>query len=130
MIPLRSPEHKGVINEELRRKIFPGALETLCTVHLDFLSQLEPRVASWHDSSCLGDVILKIVMFFKLYPVYVSEFEIQMKTLKETKAQNTNFCDFLNGAFLKMNDSSNDLASLLVTPVQRIPRYLMLVKVS
>ena len=27
-----------------------------------------------------------------------------------------------------MNDTSNDLASLLVTPVQRIPRYLMLVK--
>jgi hypothetical protein len=31
-------------------------------------------------------------------------------------------------AFKAMNDPSNDLASLLVTPVQRIPRYLMLVK--
>lgn len=43
-----------LINEELRRKIFPGALETLNTVHLDFLGQLEPRVAAWNEESCLG----------------------------------------------------------------------------
>jgi hypothetical protein len=51
-----------------------------------------------------------------------------MKTLKETKSSNDKFAKFLKAAFKEMNDPSNDLASLLVTPVQRIPRYLMLVR--
>lgn len=63
----------------------------------------------------------------------------------KTKLSNANFASFLGEAFKvsearhvccvvvkiwsqAMNDPSNDLASLLVTPVQRIPRYLMLVK--
>ena len=83
---------------------------------------------SWEENSKLGDVIMKVVNYFMLYPVYVSEFEIQMKTLRETKKSNPKFAEFLNEAFVKMEDKSNDLGSLLVTPVQRIPRYLMLVK--
>ncbi len=121
-------QKKDILAEELRRRIFPASLETLSKVHVDFLGKLRPIVSSWTDTSKIGDLLLEIVVFFKLYPVYVSEFETQMKALKETKASNPNFAAFLSDAFKAMNDPSNDLASLLVTPVQRIPRYLMLVK--
>lgn len=91
--------------------------------------KIRARVESWNDeSSTLGDVILTMVPLFKLYPVYVSEFEQQMKTLRETKASNAAFAAFLQQGFKNMGDTSNDIASLLVVPVQRIPRYLMLVK--
>lgn len=107
---------------------FKAALKTLSTVHKDFLAQIKPRVEQWSDNSQMGDLILSLVPFFKLYPVYVSEFEQQMKTLRETKSSNTAFAGFLSNAFKQLGDPSNDLASLLVTPVQRIPRYLMLVR--
>ncbi len=55
-------------------------------------------------------------------------FSLSQFCLLQTKAANANFVAFLGEAFKAMNDPSNDLASLLVTPVQRIPRYLMLVK--
>jgi hypothetical protein len=74
-----------VLAEELRRRIFPASLETLSKVHLDFLATLRPIVESWTEQSCIGDVILKVSVFFKLYPVYVSEFEAQMKTLREVR---------------------------------------------
>ncbi len=116
----------GVITEENRRKIFPGALATLAQVHKDFLDGLEKRVSSWTPSSKIGDSFLTMIPYFKLYPVYVSDFESQMKALKEAK-NNERFWEFVKGGFALLKDPSNDLPSLLITPVQRIPRYLMLV---
>ena len=116
----------GVITEENRRKIFPGALATLAQVHKDFLNGLDARVQSWNPSSKIGDLFLTMIPYFKLYPVYVSDFESQMKALKEAK-NNERFWEFIRGGFALLKDPSNDLPSLLITPVQRIPRYLMLV---
>jgi hypothetical protein len=116
----------GVITEENRRKIFPGALATLAQVHKDFLNGLEARVDKWGPASNIGDLFLTMIPYFKLYPVYVSDFENQMKALKEAK-NNERFWEFVKGGFALLKDPSNDLPSLLITPVQRIPRYLMLV---
>ncbi len=116
----------GVITEENRRKIFPGALATLAQVHKDFLHGLDARVKSWTPSSKIGDLFLTMIPYFKLYPVYVSDFENQMKALKDAK-NNERFWEFIKGGFALLKDPSNDLPSLLITPVQRIPRYLMLV---
>jgi hypothetical protein len=49
-----------------------------------------------------------------------------MKALKEAK-KNERFWEFIKTGFQVLKDPSNDLPSLLITPVQRIPRYLMLV---
>ncbi len=116
----------GVITEENRRKIFPGALATLAQVHKDFLKGLDARVQAWNHSTKIGDLFLTMIPYFKLYPVYVSDFENQMKALKDAK-NNERFWEFIKGGFALLKDPSNDLPSLLITPVQRIPRYLMLV---
>jgi hypothetical protein len=66
----------GVLTEENRRKIFPGALATLSQVHKDFLHGLEVRVDQWNVQSKIGDLFLTMIPYFKLYPVYVSDFEV------------------------------------------------------
>ena len=140
----------GVLTEENRRKIFPGALATLSQVHKDFFNALEKRVAGWGPHSKIGDLFLDMNPYFKLYPVYVSDFENQLKALKvrthfdtlysffpvrelifsfsQEAKHNERFWEFIKGGFQVLKDPSNDLPSLLITPVQRIPRYLMLVQ--
>ncbi len=88
----------GVITEENRRKIFPGALATLAQVHKDFSNALEARTNSWEPCSMMGDLFLNMIPYFKLYPVYVSDFESQMKALKDAK-NNERFWEFIKGGF-------------------------------
>lgn len=88
----------GVITEENRRKIFPGALATLAQVHKDFSNALEARTHAWLPSSMMGDLFLNMIPYFKLYPVYVSDFESQMKALKDAK-NNERFWEFIKGGF-------------------------------
>lgn len=112
----------GVITEENRRKIFPGALATLAQVHKDFLDALEGRVNAWTASGAMGDLFLNMIPYFKLYPVYVSDFENQMKALKEAK-NNERFWAFIKNGFqiLKVRRGKNECAFTALTCTIRIP---------
>ena len=113
----------------MRRRIFPSSLETLYSVHETFLEAVTAKQAEWNSESIIGDVFLELCPYFNLYPPYLAEFNQQMQTCREVKKNNDNFREFIERCFaVTLKDPTNDLNSLLITPVQRVPRYLMLLK--
>lgn len=133
--PLKEqPEILGDQNK--RRKMFPSALVTLFSVHSEFLTKFRSRLTllkergdgSQRKIFFLGDLFLEMTPYFKLYPTYVSDFEQQSKLIKEERASNPAFAAFLEKQFKLLNDPSQDLASMLITPIQRLPRYLLLLR--
>ncbi len=44
------------------------------------------------------------------------------------KREKSNFVELVHEIFVNLGDPTNDLASMLVTPVQRIPRYVLMLK--
>ncbi|KAL6055597.1 FYVE-type domain-containing protein [Balamuthia mandrillaris] len=96
------------------------------------LSQLEDRIGQhWSVDSCLGDIFVEMGDFFKVYGSYINNYNKALETFKQCK-QNKKFNDCMEE--LRANGVRNQqfkgytLETFLITPVQRIPRYINLLK--
>ncbi len=126
-----------IVSENIRRRIFPTALATLLKVHTDFYGKLINRLLALKEQAqkttdrvnlFLGDLFLEMSPFLKLYPSYVADFEMQQRVAREEKAKNPIFANFLERQFKVIKDPTQDLGALLVAPVHRVPRYLILLR--
>lgn len=104
-----------------------GGLLGLAEVSQDFVERLERRIGNWRSSSVIGDVFLKVASSLKLYSVYVKSFADADELLKRKLRASTEFEQYL-AQCQRDSGLSLDLVSLLITPVQRLPRYELLLR--
>lgn len=112
-------ESKLPIPETLR-SLFEN-LESVYKVNGELLNQL--RI---HGEDVAG-AFKKVAPFFKLYSVYAYEYRHGMASLQELPKSNGKL-----DAFIKRQETRPEvgmrLGSLLIAPIQRIPRYRLLLK--
>ncbi len=65
-----------------------------------------------------------------MYRVYMGEFKIAMQTLSRYNSESEQFKEILSLLQQSPVCERLDLASYLLTPIQRLPRYELLLKVS
>jgi len=88
------------------------------------LEDLKPRVENWSPTQCLGDIFLTITNYLKVYTSYVQHYDDALEVLSECKKK-SKFLHFLEDA--RENDAGGqDIEALLILPIQRIPRYNLL----
>lgn len=115
------------INEDERMKLFSN-VGVLFKCHTKFLDQLKGIISAWNDmTSCLGPLFTEAA-WIKFYKYYVNDFGAGQKLVEQLRVENSKF-----EAFLKAHEFTNsmlmlNIESLLVTPVQRIPRYVLLLQ--
>lgn len=77
-------------------------------MHSEFYNKLIARVVKLKQQAessqervtlFLGDLFLEMAPFLKLYPLYVSQYDAQMRALKEEKEKNQLFRTFLERQF-------------------------------
>src|SRR5690606_30765178 len=73
----------------------------------------------------IGDIFIYIGSFFKLYSVYCQQYESSVSHVSNLMKNNEEFMKFLE-EINPMKDDEHDLMSYLIMPVQRIPRYILL----
>ena len=116
------------------RDSFPCQLEPLITMHNDLLSRLQERVdgiSRWHG--IVGDVFGRLCSdkqgeFIALYSAYMNEFKIAMQTLVKYEHTSPLFCQISKTCSKLETCDGLSLAAYLLTPVQRLPRYELLLK--
>eukprot|EP00475_Leptophrys_vorax_P006671 TRINITY_DN14149_c0_g1_i1.p1 TRINITY_DN14149_c0_g1~~TRINITY_DN14149_c0_g1_i1.p1 ORF type:complete len:870 (+),score=229.31 TRINITY_DN14149_c0_g1_i1:2930-5539(+) len=119
------------------RKLIPSAdidkifsnIEQIRDVNVKFLEGLREAIGDNRDfvNAVVGEPFLEIAPFFKVYTDYVNNQELSNKTLYQYRK---------NGSvkkLFKLNEDNPqaqglDIESLLITPVQRIPRYKLLLE--
>lgn len=103
-------------------------IQVLCTLNTYFLDNLNKRMLKWDpDSTKLSDLFLQFAPFFRMYSQYVTKFEEVPKILNQLLKTNMRFRKFCDQA--KTNIYCNiGLESLLIMPIQRIPRYKLLLQ--
>lgn len=118
-------EGQKVFKPDVEKEIF-GNITEVYDCNVAFLGQLYKLADEWNDaSSLLGDVMVNALDTFKPYAAYLSEYGAALKRLEELEGKS---------AVKKYIDASQEecgglpVTSLLVTPVQRIPRYELLLK--
>eukprot|EP01117_Protostelium_nocturnum_P007968 TRINITY_DN2841_c0_g1_i8.p1 TRINITY_DN2841_c0_g1~~TRINITY_DN2841_c0_g1_i8.p1 ORF type:complete len:684 (+),score=240.26 TRINITY_DN2841_c0_g1_i8:14-2065(+) len=87
------------------------------------LKELKSRGESWTQETLVGDVFLRLTPFLKLYTEYSGNFNQSIEILGKTCSS---FGEWLESR--KRESGSQPLDSLLIAPIQRIPRYNLLLK--
>eukprot|EP00012_Vannella_robusta_P001244 CAMPEP_0206192088 /NCGR_PEP_ID=MMETSP0166-20121206/5746_1 /ASSEMBLY_ACC=CAM_ASM_000260 /TAXON_ID=95228 /ORGANISM="Vannella robusta, Strain DIVA3 518/3/11/1/6" /LENGTH=546 /DNA_ID=CAMNT_0053608509 /DNA_START=241 /DNA_END=1881 /DNA_ORIENTATION=- len=87
------------------------------------LSKILPRVESWNLYQCLGDIFLEIISMMKIYTQYISNYATSINVYRELET-NRNFQEWTRAVEAEIGGKV--LPFFLIMPVQRIPRYVLL----
>ncbi|KAL6077133.1 Rho guanine nucleotide exchange factor (GEF) 17, variant 2 [Balamuthia mandrillaris] len=103
-----------------------SSVEVLYPLNVQFLRELEERMKLWPTSTSVGDIFIKFGPMMKLYSDFINNYERSQAMLKQLSEQQQ-FATFLKEAERKSR-CRQDIHSLLIMPVQRLPRYQLLLK--
>jgi hypothetical protein len=145
--PLRSdPQHAGLTSQQV--ELLFSNIAAITTLNRGFLKALQERVVpvlfgststsissgatstldKAIDELKIGDIFLQYVPFFKMYTVYMANYpkaaDLLAKLLADRYA--TKFQAFHATALDEPLSDKLNLGSLLIMPIQRVPRYKLL----
>ncbi|KAH3758401.1 guanine nucleotide exchange factor [Pelomyxa schiedti] len=120
--PLRA-DSLGCSKDEIYN-IFSN-IQVIRNCHDRFKDVLGPAVGSWNDNSGLGGAF-QATAWIKFYKYYVNNYDICMSTLRQCLESHPPFKKFIDGLNYTAALNGLDLSGLLIAPVQRIPRYVLL----
>lgn len=109
------------------RTIF-SELNVIIGLNEVFLKELKSLVEkNWSSTSLISPLFLKIFPYLRWYHSYISNYDKSYNTIKNLKATNPKFKQFIQQCESKPELNFMDLESLLIQPVQRIPQYNLLI---
>ncbi|KAJ1501699.1 hypothetical protein HMI54_009751 [Coelomomyces lativittatus] len=87
---------------------------------------LQERYTMWDEEQKISDIFLSIVPFFKMYVQYMANYSGAIEALPQFRKQYPEFSKFLEKVQGLPRFKSHQLLSLMILPIQRIPRYILL----
>jgi hypothetical protein len=112
-----------IINTNEIDTLFSNVIGNIKVISDQLLTELKKRYDNWEKDSCVGDIFQKYAPFFLIYKDYCNNNEKSGRVLTELVKKNKKFNDFVNEQERVAGDR---FESYLITPIQRIPRYEML----
>eukprot|EP01116_Phalansterium_solitarium_P015684 TRINITY_DN3488_c2_g1_i1.p3 TRINITY_DN3488_c2_g1~~TRINITY_DN3488_c2_g1_i1.p3 ORF type:complete len:351 (+),score=150.07 TRINITY_DN3488_c2_g1_i1:1271-2323(+) len=102
--------------------------ELIMKLNGTLLESLENRIGAehWHSRQTVAGEFLRMAPWLKVYIQYVNNYNRAMSTLHELGRDEPRFTEFLRAA--KTKAEAMELAAYLIMPVQRIPRYILLLQ--
>mmetsp|Transcript_20010 Transcript_20010/g.28006 ORF Transcript_20010/g.28006 Transcript_20010/m.28006 type:complete len:429 (+) Transcript_20010:3-1289(+) len=113
------------IDREILKSILPPTIEIMKNTNEILLKKLELRTQyGILDSTCVGDIFLELVPFLKCYTSFINNFDASTAQINLLMKNKERFRDFVN--YVASKNPGADLHNLLICPVQRLPRYVLL----
>lgn len=113
-------KEEKIIDEASHIALF-GQIEMIHNLNGEFLQELQS------DMNNVAKAFLKMAPFFKLYSVYAFDYRNALLLLQHLVSKNAGF-----RRFLELNESRPEvqrkLNSLMIVPIQRVPRYKLLLE--
>ena len=118
--------HADAVSADDLKSLF-SQIDVLLAYHRRLLEQLLECQRQWSESSTLGGVFLEIVQFLRLYSNYVNHYPRSQEVLKRMYQSPS------SGKLLRQLDEQPEVRGLslkdyLIMPVQRVPRYILLLQ--
>lgn len=113
------------------KEIF-SSIDIIENMHSSFLVDLENRIknassgTSDADEAKVGDVFIRLVDCLRLYKAYISNYDKAIETLSD-HLEKPKFRQWIDTQ--KETHQTLSLANILICPIQRIPRYSLLLQV-
>lgn len=118
---------KAMITQNDINAIF-SVIEIIYNINAMLLADLTTRINSWHDQQLIGDIFSYMCPQFKAYNEYINNYDASMQTIKKCRKESEKFVVWMDELQNNPLMENNGLQSFLILPVQRMPRYEMLLK--
>lgn len=129
MRPLKQPDSGSIVDPLLVDEMFYQIPEIL-EHHEQFLEQVASCVNQWHDRQTVGHLLIQSFSkeaLANMYSAYIDNFLSAKDAVRIAKEAKPAFHKFLEQN-MRENKEKQALGDLMIKPVQRIPRYELLVK--
>ncbi|XP_056320047.1 FYVE, RhoGEF and PH domain-containing protein 1 isoform X2 [Danio aesculapii] len=126
-----------LMEEARARSSFPcemvmGIFSNICSIycfHQQFLlPALEKRMEEWDLNPRIGDILQKLAPFLKMYGEYVKNFDHAMELVNTWMQRSSQFKTIIHNIQKEEMCGNLTLQHHMLEPVQRIPRYELLLK--
>ncbi|XP_051951020.1 FYVE, RhoGEF and PH domain-containing protein 1 [Xyrauchen texanus] len=126
-----------LMEEARTRSSFPsemvmGIFSNICSIycfHQQFLlPALEKRMEEWDLYPRIGDILQKLAPFLKMYGEYVKNFDRAMELVNTWMQRSSQFKTIIHNIQKEERCGNLTLQHHMLEPVQRIPRYELLLK--
>jgi FYVE/RhoGEF/PH domain-containing protein 5/6 len=126
--PLRNPliASQRLIDANECRVIF-GTLEQLMALHNVLYDELERLRITWWPNQRFGPTFLQFADSLKIYTAYVNNYDYAVNEARRLEKSNEKFRKFLENGKKDPRSNKLTLEMLLIMPVQRLPRYQLLI---
>ncbi|XP_016303169.1 FYVE, RhoGEF and PH domain-containing protein 4-like isoform X1 [Sinocyclocheilus anshuiensis] len=119
---------KGMFPVEVVKGIFSN-VGSIYTFHSQFLlPDLETRMSQWASTPRIGDILAQLAPFLRMYAEYVKNFDSAMDLLKQWTERSAQFNTIIQDIQSQEVCGNLTLQHHMLEPVQRVPRYEMLLK--
>ena len=114
------------------KQLFPPQLNSLLICHTDLLDKLNERLSNPKFRGIIGDLFSDLcpgsmsMDFFQMYSGYVQAFPAALSVYDKHIRANKEFRGFIRACMESPSCRGLDLCAFLLTPIQRLPRYLLL----
>uniref|UniRef100_H2Y6T7 FYVE, RhoGEF and PH domain containing 4a n=1 Tax=Ciona savignyi TaxID=51511 RepID=H2Y6T7_CIOSA len=129
--------HKKVREEATQKNIMPETAVNSIFSHVPaiyqfhntfLLPQLRERLANWFADPRISDIMCRAAPFLKMYSLYVQNFDDAMNTIKTWSQKSHGFSAIIKSIQKLPECNFLTLQHHMLSPVQRIPRYQMLLQ--
>jgi len=113
---------------ELVERIFLN-LDPILSLHDSIvLPALEEKMASWAEYQTIGDIFEQVAPWLRIYNEYSNNYETSVSTYTKMMDRSSQFAEWIEECSenSKKMCSISELENLLINPIQRIPRYGLL----
>lgn len=115
---------KKLLTEEEANQVFHD-FPNILQCHQTFLNQLKERGNNY--DAILSEVFLDFADFFKISQMYISNYANIIEVIVE-KTNNKVFAAQLKELAIENPGGTGEFSSFLITPIQRIPRYILFIR--
>ena len=130
-LPLKAKQG-SMITEADWKSIF-SSFGAIANFQRTMLAELEEVYAAFQSDDApehfsavpIANVLSKYAPFLRMYRSYVSNYTSSIATLKRLQCASKDFAKFVNK---QSDEAGGDLAFFLIQPVQRVPRYGLLIR--
>ena len=104
------------------------------TLNANFHLSVVQRLTAWQtrreEEHTIGDLVAQFAPYFKIYSQYCSTFDASNRLLHQLTTQQSHapFQAFIARAMGRGGAGQQSLSSLLIQPIQRVPRYKLLLE--
>ncbi|XP_068275259.1 FYVE, RhoGEF and PH domain-containing protein 2 isoform X2 [Nyctibius grandis] len=125
---MKEAKNGKTVPEEVVKMIFSN-ISSIYQFHAKFfLPELQKRMEDWSRSPRIGDVIQKLAPFLKMYGEYVKNFDKAVELITVWSEKSPPFQELIADIQKRKVCANLTLQHHMLEPVQRIPRYELLLK--